>query len=88
MVFFGEAIPETAQREADELARECDVLLVIGTSGEVAPASYIPYTAEEHGALIVENNLEPTRLTYTRTDHFLPGPAGQLWPRVLEAMKM
>ncbi len=86
VVFFGEAIPPAAQAEADELARECDLLLVIGTSGEVAPASYLPYIAKESGAIILENNLEPTRLTYTLTDHFLPGPAGKLWPQVMQAL--
>ncbi len=83
VVFFGEAIPAAAQTEAGQLARDCDLLLVIGTSGEVAPASYIPYIAKEHGAVIVENNLEPTRLTYTHADHFLPGKAGEVWPLVL-----
>jgi NAD-dependent deacetylase len=87
VVFFGERIPTRAQEEAEELAQECDVLLVIGTSGEVAPASYLPYTAKEWGAVIVENNLEPTRLTRTLTDYFLPGPAGRLWPEVLRGMK-
>jgi len=86
VVFFGEAIPPAAQAEAEELARGCDLLLVIGTSGEVAPASYLPYTARESGALIVENNLEPTRLTYTLTDHFLPGKAGEVWPLVVQAL--
>jgi NAD-dependent deacetylase len=87
VVFFGEAIPPAAEQEAEELARECDLLLVIGTSGEVAPASYIPYTAKEWGAVIVENNLEPTRLTRTLTDHFLQGPAGKVWPEVMRHMK-
>ena len=86
VVFFGEAIPAAAQAEAEVLARECDLLLVIGTSGEVAPASYLPYTARESGAIIMENNLEPTRLTYTLTDHFLPGPAGKVWPLVVQAL--
>jgi len=52
----------------------------------VAPASYLPYTARESGAIIVENNLKPTRLTYTLTDHFLPGPAGEVWPLVVQAL--
>ena len=86
VVFFGEAIPPAAQAEAEVLARGCDLLLVIGTSGEVAPASYLPYTARESGAIIVENNLKPTRLTYTLTDHFLPGPAGKVWPLVVQAL--
>ncbi len=86
VVFFGEAIPPAAQQEAEDLVQHCDLLLVIGTSGEVAPASYLPYTAKEWGAAIVENNLEPTSLTRNLTDHFLPGPAGRQWPRVIQAL--
>ncbi len=84
VVFFGEAIPAAAQAEAEELAQHCDLLLVIGTSGEVAPASYIPNIAREWSTVIVEVNLEPTRLTHSLTDHFLPGPAGQCCLRFLK----
>ncbi|MBM4274605.1 MAG: NAD-dependent deacylase [Deltaproteobacteria bacterium] len=83
VVFFGEQIPAGAQEDAEELARECDLLLVIGTSGEVAPANYLPFIAKDHGAIIVENNLEPSNLTRTVTDYFLPGPAGQVLPQVI-----
>ena len=78
VVFFGEAIPAAAQAEAEELAQHCDLMLVIGTSGEVAPASYLPAIAKEWNAIIVENNLEPTRLTRSLTDHFLTGSAGKI----------
>jgi hypothetical protein len=37
--------------------------------GEVTPASYIPAIAKERNAVIVENNLEPTRLTYPSPSH-------------------
>jgi NAD-dependent deacetylase len=84
VVFFGEQIPPAAQAEAEELAQHCDLLLVIGTSGEVAPASYIPHIAKAGHALIVENNLEPTGLTYSIADHFLPGSAGEVLPLVLK----
>jgi NAD-dependent deacetylase len=86
VVFFGEAIPPAAQAEAEELAQHCDLMLVIGTSGEVAPASYIPAIAKEWNAVIVESNLEPTRLTYSLTDHFLKGSAGKLLPLVLQEL--
>jgi NAD-dependent deacetylase len=88
VVFFGEPIPAAAQQEADSLAQACDLLLIIGTSGEVSPANYLPHTAKDHGALIVENNLEPTRLTRTVTDYFLPGKAGKLWPEVMDKLKV
>ncbi len=86
VVFFGEAIPPAAQAQAHDLAQSCDLLLIIGTSAEVAPASYLPYTARDWGATIVENNLEPTSLTYSLTHHFLPGPAGQMLPKVVEGL--
>ncbi len=86
VVFFGEAIPPRAQEEAEDLAQHCDLLLVIGTSGEVAPASYIPAMAREWQAVIVENNLEPTHLTETIADHFLQGSAGTLLPLVLQEL--
>ena len=86
VVFFGEAIPPAAQQEAEELAQHCDLLLVIGTSGEVAPASYIPHIAKQWAAIIVENNLEPTGLTYGLSNHFLKGSAGTLLPIVIKAM--
>jgi NAD-dependent deacetylase len=86
VVFFGEPIPAAARDEAEALARSCDLVLIIGTSGEVSPANYLPQIAKDHGALIVENNLEPTRLTRTVTDHFLPGKAGELWPEVLKTI--
>ncbi len=86
VVFFGEAIPPAAQQEAEALAQGCDLLLVVGTSGEVAPASYLPPLAKEAGALIVETNLTPTRLTRTLADYFLPGPAGRTLPQVIAAL--
>lgn len=86
VVFFGEPIPAAAQEAAHELVSSCDLLIIVGTSGEVAPASFLPLTAKEAGAVILENNLAPTLLTRTVTDYFLHGPAGQLWPRVLEAL--
>ncbi len=84
VVFFGEPIPREGKRDADHLAATCDLLLIIGTSGEVSPANYLPGFAQGNGALIVENNLEPTRLTRTVTDYFLPGKAGELWPEVMK----
>jgi NAD-dependent deacetylase len=86
VVFFGEQIPEKAQAEAEDLAQHCDLLLVIGTSGEVAPASYIPAIAKAWHAIIVENNLEPTRLTYSLADHFLRGSAAQALPAAIKAL--
>jgi NAD-dependent deacetylase len=86
VVFFGEAIPEAALYKANALAISCDLMLIIGTSAEVAPANILPEVAKNNGAVIVENNLEHTRLSLFLSDYFLRGPAGELWPRVLKCL--
>jgi NAD-dependent deacetylase len=87
VVFFGEPIPEQAMFRANALALSCDLLLIVGTSMEVAPANVLPQIAKNAGAIIVESNLEHTRLTRVLTDYFLPGPAGEVWPEVMKAIE-
>ena len=86
VVFFGESIPEAALYKANALALNCDLMLIIGTSAEVAPANILPEVAKNNGAVIVENNLEHTRLSLYLSDYFLHGPAGEVWPLVLEEL--
>lgn len=78
VVFFGEPIPTEALQESYELASSCKALLVLGTSGEVAPANTIPETAKRVGATIIEVNVEPTVLTQYLTDIFLQGSASEM----------
>ncbi len=63
VVWFGEPLPEEAIRESLELLNYCSLLLVIGTSGSVYPASQLPYYAKERGAKLVEINPEETPLS-------------------------
>lgn len=74
-VFFGEGIPETAAAFSLAAARTADLFLVIGTTGEIMPASSIPHLAKENGAHIVEINPEPSSYTRSITDVFLQEPA-------------
>jgi NAD-dependent deacetylase len=78
IIFFGEEIPPAANRAAFELAEACDLMLVIGTSAAVMPANYLPYTAKNHGARIVEINPETTELTRRLTDYYFDGSASQV----------
>ena len=78
VVFFGEPIPIRALQDSYALASSCRVLLIVGTSGEVAPANTIPETAKRAGATIIEVNVEPTLLTEYLTDIFLKGKAGAM----------
>ncbi len=74
-VFFGEGIPLAAQRESLAETRAADVWLVIGTTGEIYPASLIPHEAKRNGATIIEVNVAPSEYTPRITDIFLQGKA-------------
>jgi len=84
VVFFGEPIPPEAGEKALDYARRCDVLLVIGTSAVVAPASHLPLIAKQQGARIVEINLERTHLSDTISDVVLETSASQALNDILE----
>lgn len=61
-ISFGQAMPEDAMRRAAELARTCDLFLVIGSSLVVWPAAGIPLMAKQSGARLVIVNNEATEL--------------------------
>jgi NAD-dependent deacetylase len=79
VVFFGEAIPRVAMDGAMELLEGCQVMLAVGTSATVAPASMLPVAAQRHGALLVEVNLKPTELT-SACDVAIHGSASETLP--------
>jgi NAD-dependent deacetylase len=86
VVMFGEDIPRHAMLEADYWTQQCDVMIVVGTSAQVYPAAALPAMAKSRGALIVEANVEPTEFTWSTTDIFLEGPAGETLPRLAECL--
>ena len=61
-----------------QAAESCDVLLIIGSTGEVAPANQIPMIAKRNDAIIIEINPESSRYTAMITDIHLPGRAGEM----------
>jgi NAD-dependent deacetylase len=62
VVWFGENLPADALEAAEHAARHCDLMLVVGTSGEVYPAAGLAFTAHQSGARVVIVNPEPTPL--------------------------
>lgn len=59
-ISFGQAMPEEQMRRAGELARTCDLFLVIGSSLVVWPAAGFPVMAKQAGARLVIINNQPT----------------------------
>ncbi|HSR12141.1 MAG TPA: NAD-dependent deacylase [Thermodesulfobacteriota bacterium] len=86
VVLFGEPIPWAAHLHAVDEAKDCEVMLVVGTSAVVSPACDIPVLAKRSGATVVEMNLEDTALTGSISDWIVKGPAGSTLQAVLQAM--
>jgi NAD-dependent deacetylase len=62
VILYGEQLPFKILNEAQRLVGKCDLMLVIGSSLEVTPASQLPMLALENDARIIIINLEPTYL--------------------------
>lgn len=77
-IFFGEGIPADAYSNSFADAEKAEVCLIIGSTGEVMPASYIPRTAKQNGATIIEINPEKSEFTNHVTDIYLKGKAGEI----------
>jgi NAD-dependent deacetylase len=60
VILFGEQLPYRALAAAKEAARRADLMIVVGSSLEVAPASDLPLMALRNNAKLVVINLEAT----------------------------
>ncbi len=63
-ILYGEQLPVNVMHEAHRLATRCDVMLVAGSSLEVAPAGDLPARAVRSGARLIIVNFEPTFLDF------------------------
>jgi NAD-dependent deacetylase len=61
-ISFGQNLLPQVIEEAFELARSCDLMIVLGSSLVVYPAAAVPEAAAETGAALVIVNNEPTPL--------------------------
>ena len=85
MVWFGEQLPHEAITRAREVARRCDVMLVVGTSGVVQPAASVPLLALQSGGFLIDVNPEPDELA-SMAHAFLQGPGGEVLPLLVRAI--
>jgi NAD-dependent deacetylase len=61
-ILFGEVPPVSVMFEAEQESRQCDVMLIAGSSLEVVPAADLPLVAKESGAKLIIVNKTPTPL--------------------------
>ena len=87
-VFYGEGIPPRAYQNSQEMAENADVMLVVGTAGQVMPACSLPLLAKQFGAQIIEVNPQPSAFTGSITDLYYPMKATEFFTALAREMKL
>lgn len=85
-VFFEERISIDVLYDSFEEAENADVVIVIGTTGEVMPAGFVPRIARRSGAVIIEINPEESAFTLSLTDIFIQEKAGKAMTELLKEL--
>ncbi|MEM7532646.1 MAG: NAD-dependent deacylase [Chloroflexota bacterium] len=85
VVWFGEAMPRLQMDRAWKASENCQVMLVVGTSGIVYPAAYLPLLASENGATIIDINPDYGEISRMADVH-IPAPSGEALPAIVAAM--
>ena len=83
VILFGEQLPQSAWQAAQRATRQCDLMLVAGSSLEVLPVAGLPLQALDRGAhLIIINNTQ----TYlnVRADIVISDNVATILPQIVK----
>ncbi len=83
VILFGEQLPQTAWFQAQREARQCDLMMVAGSSLEVLPVAGLPMQALDRGAHLIIVNNSPTYLN-VRADVAILDDVAQVIPAIVE----
>lgn len=86
IVLFGELLDSDVIKKVEFFSENCDVMLVIGTSGLVSPADRLPRMAKRAGAKIIEIN--PAYSMITRfADIKIESASGEALPELIKSLE-
>ncbi len=83
VVLIGEQLPRWVLLEAWGEAERCDLMLVVGSSLEIAPAADIPFAALRCGARAIVVNYQPTPLD-SQADVVIHEDVARVLPQIIE----
>ncbi|NOJ27881.1 MAG: NAD-dependent protein deacylase [Nitrososphaera sp.] len=83
IVWFGEELPKDSLEESARLCTDCDLMVIVGSSLQVAPANSLPVMAKRNGATLVEINVEATHMS-EMMDYSIIGTAAGTLPALLD----
>ncbi len=85
LVLFGEQLPAETWLKAVEASKNCDLMIVAGSSLEVLPVAGLPMRALENGAHLILINFSKTYLD-VRADVVLHEDVDVVIPRIVQAV--
>jgi NAD-dependent deacetylase len=83
VILFGEQLPQKAWYEAQRESRNCDLMMVAGSSLEVMPVAGLPMQALDRGAHLIIINNSPTYLN-VRADAAIQENVSDIIPAIAE----
>jgi NAD-dependent deacetylase len=81
VILFGEQLPQAAWYQAQRAARQCDLMVVAGSSLEVLPVAGLPMQALDRGAHLIIINNTPTYIN-VRADVVILGDVATTIPEI------
>ena len=85
-VFYGEGINTSVYNTSAEMAASCDVMIIVGTAGQVMPACSLPLAAKQYGTKIIEVNTLPSAFTDSVSDYFYQVKATEFFAELEKAL--
>ncbi len=86
VILFGEQLPQRAWFDAQRASRDCDLMMVAGSSLEVLPVAGLPMQALDRGAHLIIVNNSPTYLD-VRADAVVQGDVADIIPAIAEQVE-
>ena len=86
VILYGEQLPIQQLQGAKEAVRKSDLVLIVGSSLEVAPASDLPLLAARNGAKIVIINMDPTSLD-RKAEVVIHADAAEILPEMMHRLE-
>lgn len=87
ITLFEEMLPTEAWETAIHHFEKADLVIVVGSSLEVYPASQLPMLAVSRGAKLIINTLSKTPLD-GKADLLLPFDVAEVWPKIIQRLNV
>ncbi len=86
VVWFGESLPQDVWQNAINLASNCDLMIIVGTSLVVSPANTLPIYAKQNNATLVEINPDDTEMS-EEMDVIIRNTSAESLPKLVSLFK-